>query len=122
MESFGKRGQSGQPADGHEADPRRLDESSNCVAENSRRKAVGESCLGGRSARPDEKGVRIALGQELERAPADFGGDEDELGVQLPGLDVVGGLDRFLEALGRPRRSSTGSSRATLIGSKQPSV
>jgi hypothetical protein len=41
-----------------------------------------------RRSRSVEKRFRIAFGQQLSRALAHLGGDEHELRVQLPRLDV----------------------------------
>ena len=91
MESFCERSQSDQRTDRQEREPSRPDESPERVAEDSRGEAVGKPGLSGRSARADEKRVWITLGQELERTLPDFGADENELGMQLPGLNLDGG-------------------------------
>jgi hypothetical protein len=91
VESFCERSQSDQPADRDEGKPRGPGESPDRIAEDSGGKAVWEQGQDGRSARHDEKGVRIALGQQLERTPPDLGADENELGVQLPGLNLDDG-------------------------------
>src|SRR5206468_9918836 len=98
-----------------ESSPCRLRQAPKGVPEDSHREArSGLSVISpagwvrNRVARSREKGVRIALGQELDRTLLDLGTDEDELGVQLPRLELVicgrlrFGKKAFLGLKGRP--------------------
>jgi len=95
MQNLGEQCQSGHCGGGEKRSPCRLSQPPERVSENRHNEARGELGLvsGGRGeqnrlSRSVQKRVRIALGQQLTRTLADFGADEDELGVQLPRLQV----------------------------------
>lgn len=94
MDQFREQSQADRADEKSESKARAVSESPERVPEDHSRERR-HLLLIGRSRRehhllsPGEKSVRIALWQELERASADFGGDEDELGVQFPGLEVL---------------------------------
>ena len=103
MQNLGEQRQRDDSSDDEESSPYRLRQAPKGVTEDSHREArSGLSVISragwvrNRFVRSREKGVRIALGQELERTLLDLGTDKDELGVQLPRLDLrIRGRLRF---------------------------
>jgi hypothetical protein len=98
VQSFGEQRQRDRSDEDEKSSPRRLGEPPKRVDEDSSREARGGFGLVSRRGRNEErhsrsgeKRVRIALGEQLARALANFGADEDELGVQLPRLRVPRG-------------------------------
>jgi hypothetical protein len=98
-DQFREQSQHDRADDESESETRTVSELPERVAENHRRERrylllVGRGCCLRDLLSPGEKSVGIALRQELERTPVDLGGDEDELGMQFPGLEIVHhGLD-----------------------------
>jgi hypothetical protein len=95
VQSFGEQRQRDRSDEDEESGPRRLREPPECVDEDSSGEARGGFSLVSRRdrnedrhSRSGEKRVRIALGQQLAGPLADFGADENELGMQLPRLRV----------------------------------
>jgi hypothetical protein len=116
MKNLGKQCQRDHSSDDEESTPYGLRQPPKGVPENGHREARGALSGDGRAgwaryrlAGSWQKGVRIALGQELERTLLDFGTDEDEFGVQLPRLDLrirgrlTFGEKAFFGRKGRPR-------------------
>lgn len=92
MQNLGEQRQRDHSTNRKEGYPRRLEQSPERIAYDSRgevRAARVISCLENRLRRPREKRVRIAFRQQLPRALTDLGTYEHELGMQLPGLDVI---------------------------------
>ena len=93
VQSFGEQRQRDRSDEDEKSSPRRLGEPPERVDEHGSREARGGlvliSCrdrMEDRLWRSGEKCVRIAFGQELACTLANFGADEDELGVELPRL------------------------------------
>ena len=101
MQSFGEQRQRDHSCEDEESAPRRLGEPPERVSKDSSTEAGGGLGLISRRDRKEdrlsrsgEKRVRIPLGQQLACTLADFGADENELGVEFPRLRVPirGGL------------------------------
>ena len=95
VQSFGEQRQRDRSDEDEKSSPRRLGEPPERVDEHGSREARGGlvliSCrdrMEDRLSRSGEKCVRIAFGQEFARPLADFGADENELGVEFPRLRV----------------------------------
>jgi hypothetical protein len=96
MQNFCEQRQRDHPAHRDETRSRSLDESPKRVYKDSKRETRDASrvisCAGWLRTRLTErrqKRVRVALGQELACAFGYLRADEDELGMQLPRLDVT---------------------------------
>jgi hypothetical protein len=94
MQHFSEQRQRDRRAEGDDGRSCSLDQSPKRVADDGDGQARRPLSLVDRAGRERDrrlqagkKGIRIALGQELERPPADLGTDESKLRVQLPPLD-----------------------------------
>ncbi len=114
VQNLGEQRQRDYSSDHEKGSPCRLYQPPKHVGEDGHREARGGLSGDGRAgwarnrlAGSWQKGVRIALGQELERTFPDLGTDENEFGVQLPRLDlrIRGRLTLGKQAClkGRPR-------------------